>query len=190
MVACKDLDDACLSPNNASKYNLKEVTAVAINRRFVHFQCPLDGRLCTNYHVIEFPEYTSLYRSSTPTAVGQAIIDTKVVISCLDKALQRGAWNELFQFISQDKHRGLRIIVTPTTVVDDEDDLNIRVDCASVLSMADNPHLNVKTTAAGRRSVEKRRAKAAQSASVGLVVTGHMFRYLSSLNQSDPYEVK
>jgi hypothetical protein len=58
-----------------------------------------------------------------------------------------------------------------------------------VISMAGNPHLNIKTTAAGRRSVEKRRAQAAQSASIGLVVTGHMFRYLSSLHQSDPYAV-
>jgi len=139
--------------------------------------------------VVEIPES----KHGSALAKVEHVIDTKVIVGCLDKALLRGAWDELFSFVIADTFRGLRIVVTPDTIVDQDDDQNHCVDTdqkaeviASSLKGKDEV-LASKMPASVRRAVERHRSKEAQNAHIALAVTGQMFRYQMSLNQSNPY---
>lgn len=165
------------------------MTATAINKRFVFFKCPLNSRLCTNHHVVAVPECK--HGSDAGKAV--YIIDTKVIIGCLQRALQRCAWDELSSFVSANTLRGLRIIVTSDTIVDHEDDpnpmprANIDQQLKMLAGLKDKDLLTVKTNASVRHEVERRRSKAMFEAHIALAVTSHMFHYQKSLNRNDPY---
>lgn len=198
MIICRDADDSsCLSvrpdaPSGDLKYSLKDVAATAINSKYVHFKCALNAQMCTNHHMVMLPESKSCYGSAKPPKV-EHVVDTKVIIGCLDRALQRGAWEELYRFVVTDTFRALRIVVTPATIVDDEDDenrdvdANLRLQVAAALEDKAYDQLTMKATASYRRMIERHRAKAAQQAHIALAVTGQMFRYQVSLTASNPY---
>ncbi len=178
-------------------FKLKPVTATAISQTQVVFQCPLEDYytnicdaiprasapcLCTNQHVVEIPANV---RKDDPSKIVQ-VIDTSVFIDCLHGAMQRGEWRKLHRFVQDQKYRGLQIVQTPETVIDDEDDRS-QYPPAVVGPSNDAPLPKRKMTAAERRACERSRALLALSASMPSLVAGHMTRYIAEIQVQDPF---
>lgn len=205
MIVCKDDHDACLSVRHDSpssgpvcKFIFKDVAATAINSQCVHFKCPLNSQLCTNYHIAAISERKL---GSVQQAKVEHVIDTEVIFGCLDRALQRGAWDELFNFVSAGAFRGLRIVVKPETIIDDDDgepenhcvpvetklDQKAKTLVSSLLMKGEDHLFTSKVPASVRRAAEHHRSKAAQEAHIALAVMGQMVRYQKFLDQSNPF---
>lgn len=179
------------------KFKLKPVTAIAISQTQVVFQCPLEDYhpnicdaisrasapcLCTNQHVVEIP---ATLRKDDPSKIAQ-VIDTSVFIECLYGAMQRGEWKKLHRFVQDQKYRGLQIVQTPETAIDDEDD-SYQYPPVVVGPSNDAPLPKRKMTAAERRACERSRALLALSASMSSVVAGHMTRYIAEIKVQNPF---
>ena len=163
-------------------FPLKDVAATSISQKCVHFKCPLSPQLCTNLHVAVIPERK---HDSAPAKV-EHFIDMTVIVGCLEMALHRGAWDEMFNFVCTGKFRGLRIILTTDTIADYEDDNCVNVDQKAKV-LTDKDQLALKMPALVRHAVERYRSQAAEDAHIALAVTGQMFRYQRFLDQSNPY---
>lgn len=114
------------------------------------------------------------------------VIDNKTILSCLDQALQRGAWDELRTFVVADKFTGLRINIEPETIVDWEDETNpVDIDhqVKRLAALSDKGRLTAKTTALVRQAIEHYRAKAAQSSHISVAVACQMARYRLSMQR-------
>jgi hypothetical protein len=114
------------------------------------------------------------------------VIDTSVIVGCLEMALYRGAWDEMFSFVCTDQCRGLRIMITSDSIADYEDDDCVNVDQKAKV-LTDKGQLALKMPALVRHAVERYRSQSAENAHVALATASHMFRYQKFLEQSNPY---
>ena len=106
------------SPPCDVKFPLKDLVAESFSKTCVHFRCPLNQHLCTNIHTVMLPVGESKHGSAL--AKVEHVIDTSVIVGCLEMALYRGAWDEMFSFVCTDKCRGLRIILKSDTIADNK----------------------------------------------------------------------
>ena len=182
MLVCRDTAEACYSVRYCGLAPLplswKDVLATSVSERWIHFKCPLGSVVCTTIHMVPVPP------SKPGSAKAEFVIDTKTIISCLDKALQRGAWDELSSFVVADTFRGLRINITSDTIVDFEDEsipVDVEHQVKKLAALSDRGKLTAKTTALVRQAVEHHRSKTAQSAHIALAVACQMARYRLSV---------